>query len=310
MTLEQPVVERDRELGARFDGERIGRLAEEFLSSGTAHDLKALANGRQFVVAYVPASSRFADIPRSVEATVFAETFGVSLADVLADYGPYDPVSVFVAVIDVSTPLPRAAGALRIIEYEPSVGFKDVNDLVRDDPGNPWIGEIKAHYFAPGEPYDAALAWRRLGEKACGRPLRLDQSVDIATHAAAAGYRGQRGDLSSVSMLFYHACLRFALAHGKANLLAIFDLPPLENLQQFGEPFDVYDGLCPHPYGGPYDAIPAYGLINRGVDRIRRFNEAVGRVFIDGETLCDIALLPSEYEPERYSDDEMRHAGQ
>ena len=280
-------------LRVRFDEQRIGRLAEEFLALGTSCDLKAHTKGRQFVVAYIPATSRFADIPRSVEANVFAETFDLSLREVVDDYGRYDPASVFATVIDVSTTIPCAAGALRITEFDPALGFKDVNDLLRDDRSNPWIEEIKSGYFAPDEQYDPAIAWRRLGERACGRELRLDESVDIATHASALGYRGKRGDLSGVSMLFYHACLRYALAHHKANLLAIFDLPPLANLQQFGGPFGVYDGLAPHPYGGPYDTVPAYCIINEGMPRIRNFNEAIGRVFIDGESLRDMALLPS-----------------
>lgn len=129
------------------------------------------------------------------------------------------------------------------------------------------------------------------------------ESVDIATHASAASHRGKRGALDGVSMLFYHACIRYALATRRANLLAIFDLKPLANLQQFGNPFDVYHGLTPKPYGGPYDTLPAAGIIEEGMQRIRAFNAAVGHVFFDGVGLRDTALLPMEYDPERHSDE-------
>lgn len=293
----------EEELRARFDPERIGQLAEEFLTSGTTFNLKELAGNRQFVVAYIPADSPYADIPRSVETTVFAEYFDQTLAQVVKDYGKYDPVSTFAAVIDVSTPVPRAAGALRICEYDPTLGFKDVNDLLIDDPENPWIDEIKANYFAPDETYDVATAWRRLGEKANGEELELGESLDIPTHSSAEDYRGEHGNLDGVSMLFYHACLRYALAHGKRNLLAIFELAPLDNLQQFGEPFSRYPGLKPHPYGGgPRDTLPAYCVPEKAAPRVRGFNEIAGQVLIDGKGLEKICLLPNEYQSSQYGD--------
>lgn len=290
----------EEELKARFDHERIGQLAEEFLKSGTPFDLKELAGNRQFVVAYIPADSPFSDIPRSVETTVFAKTFNMTLAQVAEDYGKYDPVSVYATVIDVSTPLPRAAAALRICEYDPNLGFKDVNDLVHD-PESPWLGEIKENYFAPDEPYDAVTAWKRLGEKACGAERKLDESLDIATHASAEDYQGERGDINGPSMLFYHACLRYAFATGKKNLLAIFDLKPLDNLQQFGEPFEVYPDLKPHPYGGPGDTLPAFCRVEKGTQvRISNANKIAADVLIYGANLETIGLLPNEYEPEKY----------
>ncbi len=291
-----PPGELDQELAARFAPERIGELCTRFMEEGLGFDATAMLGDRQFLVAYIPAESEFADIPRSTETTVFSKAFKLPLSEVYLDYGAYDSASTFAAVIDMKAETPAAAGALRITRPGPK-GFKDVNDLVIDDPQNPWIDELKTGYFAEGEAYDPMIAWQRLGA-AEGVDLQLEESLDIATHASAEAYSGKHGDINSVSMLFYHACLRYALAHGSKNLLAIFDIPPLENLQQFGDPFDTYSGLQPHPYGGPYPTVPAFCVIERGIQRIAAKNAYVASVFAAGADLHKMALLPNEYTPQ------------
>lgn len=291
----------EAKLEARFGEDRIGELCRDFIEGGIGFNARETLDGRQFLVAYIPADSTFSDIPRAVETNVFSKTFRMPRAQVLKDYGKYDPSTTFIAVIDANQQKPAAAGALRIIEFDPNLGFKDVNDLVVDDVSNPWIDEIKSNYFDQNEDYDPMTAWQRLGE-AEGVDLRLDESFDIATHASADGYRGKHGSMDSASMLFYHACLRFAQAKRIKNLLAIFDLPPFKNLQQFGEPFDTYKGLSPHPYGGPYDTIPAYCRIAESLKRVYSFNEDIGNLFNKAKGLNTLALLPNEYQPDLYSD--------
>lgn len=293
----------EQELDERFATDRLGDLCNEFLERGVPGiNLKERINSRQFVVAYIPAESPYGDIGRSVETNVFAKAFKQPRSQVVKDYGKYDEATTFACVIDVSTDKPTPAGVLRIIEPS-ELGFKDVNDLVIDDPeNNPWIGEIKEHYFGAEETYDPTVAWQRLGAR-IGVDLRMEESVDIATHASAPGYSGKNGAIDSVSMLFYHACLRHAMATGKKNLLAIFDIPPLKNIQQFGDPFDLYEGLEPHPYGGPYDTIPAFCIIERGVARIRAKDASIGAVLADGAFLNDMALMPNEYLPEQFSNE-------
>jgi len=299
-----PLNPSEEELKERFSPARIGELAQEFLAEGTEHDLGQLALKRQFVVAYIDANGKYSDIPRSVEALVFSKTFEEPLTKVVKDYGKYDPMSKFATVIDVSTsPYPTAAGALRITEYDPDLGFKDVNDLVADDPENPWIEEIKAEYFDPDEEYSPAEAWKRIGIRAQDTDLLLSESLDIASHASAEGYSGVRGAINGVSMLFYHACLRYAVAKDWKNLVAIFDIPPLENLQQFNKPFDLHEGLNPHPYGGPYDTIPAYCVIENAIKRFRQAGEPISSTFVNGVNLDKVALLPNEYQPEEFSDE-------
>jgi hypothetical protein len=293
-------LQREAELQERFSEERIGELCNEFLSEGVGMDLREQINGRPFVVAYIPAESKYSDIGRAVETTVFAEAFKMSLAEVDRDYGKYDSASTFAAVIDVSGDVPKAAGALRITEYQEGLGFKDVNDLV-DDIESPWLQEIKDHYFEEGEAYDPMVAWKRLGARV-GEDIKLEETQDIATHASGKEYRGKHGEMDGVSMLFFHACVRYAMATGAKNLVAIFDLKPLANLQQYGEPFNVYEDLVPHPYGGPGDTIPAFCDIEQALERVFKFDEGAGKVFRDGLGLTDLALFPNEYQPDLYSD--------
>ena len=295
-------LEVEQELDERFSPERIGNLCTEFIEGGLGFDAREKLQDRPFLVAYIPADSPYADIPRSTETAVFSRAFSLPKAEIVRDYGKYDPASTFVAVIDASKTPPVSAAALRITDYQPELGFKDVNDLVADDPKNPWINEIKDVYFAQGESYDSDLAWQRLG-KGVGVELKLEESHDIPSHASAPEYAGQHGGLNGASMLFYHACLRYALAHKKSNLVAIFDIPPFKNLQQFGEPFRTYQGLNPHKYGGPYDTIPAFCILEEGIQRVRQNDVNIGRAFIDGAMLDQNALLPNEHQPEQYSNE-------
>jgi hypothetical protein len=296
-----PVLSAEQELAERFAPERIGEMSLKLMQEVIGSDARSILGDRQFFVAYIDADSEYADIPRSTESIVFSEVFEEPLVKVVADYGKYDPGSTFVTVIDMQPKVPVAAGALRITHDHTPRGFKDVNDLVEESPSNPWYEEIIKGYFGKDEAYDPDLAWARLGQEE-GVDLKLGESHDIATHASAKEYRGKHGDLNGVSMLFYHACLRYAMSRNAKNLLAIFDIPPLDNLQQFGKPFDIYKGLDSHSYGGPYPTLPAFCVIERGMQRIRDNNADVGKVFIDGALLDGSALIPNEYNTEEFSD--------
>ncbi len=294
----------DESLKTRFNQERIADLTEDFLNKGLNFDVKSELKDRQYVVSYIEGNSEYADIPLSVETDVFSKIFKQLPSQIINDYGKYDQKSVFATVIDTSLERSLPVGILRIVGFDPQIGFKDVNDLVEDSPNNPWLDELKTGYFDTDESYSEEQAWQRLSEREKVN-LELEKSLDIATHASADHYRGAHGDINGVSMLFYHACLRYALAHKKDNLLAIFDIPPLENLQQFGNPFDTYSGLSARPYGGPYETLPAFCIIERGMARIRDQSKDIGRVFIDGLTLNDNAILPNEYLPEIYSNESV-----
>lgn len=308
-----PEEDYERELENRFSPEVQDSLAREFLENKFTKNWQRLVGDRQFVVALVEAEGPYGDLGRSVETLVFAEAFEqgseTPLSNVVHDYGKYDAGSVFTTVIDVSTPLITPAGELRIAKYDPrnpGFGYKDLNDLVADSSDNPWLQEIKEAYFHEGEIYDEALALQRLFANV-GMDVDLTKVHDISTHAAHKQYRDKRGGIDGPSMMFFHQCQREAVVDGAQALAAIFDVKPLANVQQFNNPFDTYAGLNPHPYGGPGDTMPAICDIQRSLFRIPRSDESglVGGVFVRGDGLGELALMPSEYEPEKYSNDAL-----
>lgn len=323
--LIDPDMVREQEWQERLAPERIAALSEQFLAEGVPGvNLREAAGDRQFVVAYIPAldedgnENPYADLARSVEYAVFTQNFNKNsdhpFADHDSDYGPYDPGSTFAVVIDLAGEQPRPAGVLRSTEYVPGIGFKDMKDLIVDDPENPWLEEIKAEYFVEGEAYDPLVAWQRLGQRALGEAVEdLTMAQDIITHATFREYgssagkdKGEAG-MNGVSMLFFHACLRFALLKNATHLVAIFEEYALNNLQQFNQPFVTYEGLLPHVYGNDDDSedatqtLPAICRIEDGIARVRDFDEAVGEAFVNGTGLDLMALFPQEYQPELYA---------
>lgn len=295
----------ERELDERFATDRVSGLCEDFLERGMGVDLKELAGTRRFVVAAIPATSELSDIGRSVETKTFANVFARTLTDVYEDYCEYDDASVFIVVIDKEHLQP--AGSIRIICPNDTVGLKSINDLVGDKPDNPWVDEIKRDFFEGEkgtEEYDPQKAWDRLCASA-GVSIKPSETFDVATIAVDPGY-STNGSMDGTSLALYHSCLRFALGNGIKNLMSIQDIKPFEILQSFGKPFDVFPSIEPHPYGGPYDTVPAYCVLDRGMRNIRGANEFVGRVFIDGHTLGKNYLLLSDYLPEQFSNESIK----
>ena len=157
-----------------------------------------------------------AELARTVERAVFAETFGNTAELLAAEYGPYEAASVFVCVIDHRRR--RPAGMLRII-VPGSAGSKSLQD-------------IATHWAAD----PASLG------------LDPQHTWDVATLAVAADYRG-RAASGLVSLSLYQA---LTLAVGRAGInqvITILDLPVLRLLQwQVGRPFTAFDHLEPRPY--------------------------------------------------------------
>lgn len=306
----EPAATTQAELDVRFDPDRIADLTSRFLEEGIGFNLNEKLGDRKYVVAYIDAMSEYSDIARVVETKVFDEWFKLGEPKIVDNYGGvYDEVSTFVCVIDASLDKPKPVGALRIVEHSEEGWFKDVRDFVKDDPANPWLEEIKQGYFNTEEPYDAVEAWNRMLAQNGDEPLDPAKTLDITSHAAIKEYRNKNGSLDGVSMLFFHACLRWALVNDKENLVAIFDLKPLENMQQFGQPFDIYEGITPQQYeDDPNDkkqlTLPAYCVLERGMQRMKDKNPLEHGVFIGGVGLAQQALLPNEY-LDKYSNESI-----
>jgi len=129
-----------------------------------------------FGVYFVNPDDDAARLPRHIEAVVFQEWFGNSPELLAAEYGPYEPSTIFVVVVDHHRRLPAGMGRV-ILPSE--LGFKTLHD-------------IEARW---GQPLDDVLA-------RTGREWDLAQAWDFATIAVMPEYRGKATDgLIMLSML-------------------------------------------------------------------------------------------------------------
>lgn len=286
------------DLNRRFNPERIAALTQDFLENGTGINLKEAAGERQYVVAYVNGDSQYADLGRVVETKVFSNWFEMPEPEVVEKYGGvYDPLSTFVCVFDLHEENPRPVGALRMVNYSPEGWFKDIRDFVAS-PDSPWLEDIKAAYFAEGEAYDPQVAWDRMLAANGDTPLDPATTYDVTSHSVMPGYGSHASD-GGVSILFFHACMRWGMAQGKEDIVAIFDIKPFENLDALGGPFNAYKNIPDRAYDGPGLTRPAY--CNLKVAEERFFAAGLGEYFVEGQGMQTTALLPDEYQPELYS---------
>jgi hypothetical protein len=294
--LEAPDNE-EAKLWARFREERLTNIALDFLENGPYGDIRDKVAGKQFATVVISASDpRFADLGKGPETRVFAKYFQRTHKAVYDEYAPHDPNSDFIVELDVSdidNPFP--AGAMRMIHGKTINDLKSIKDFIADDPSNPWRIELGEMLFDPDEKYSPEEAWKRLCEQN-GVNLDPAESVDVATLSVFPKY-GRRDRLNGVSIALYHGC--YVFSEGK-NLITIQDVVPFKRLQDHAQPFDTFNGVKPHPYGGPYDTIPAYSVPAESVPRVRRNSKFMGNLILDGMGISRDTMLLQELDPDTY----------
>jgi hypothetical protein len=171
-----------------------------------------------------------AEIARSVEREVFLEAFGNTAELLATEYGPYEPSSLFVCVVDHRAR--RPAGAMRLIVPTPGgPGLKSLNDL---EPT--W-----------GAPATALLSRLGIAPPPGGM-------WDIATLAVAPAYRTAAAT-GLVSLGLYQSVVRTAGAAGIEWLCAILDVTVFRMTRaKFAGPFDPITD--PRPYLGSPSSVP------------------------------------------------------
>jgi hypothetical protein len=175
---------------------------------------------------------RGAELGRHVEQAVFLEAFGNTPDVFAAQYGRYEPSSIFICVVDHLRRIP--AGVMRILLPSPH-GFKSLNDI------EPLWG-VSA----------ASLAERN------GLALDLEKTWDIATLAILADYRGKATG-GIVSMGLYQSLTLAARRCGIEWFVAILDMPVFRMIRwRLRMIFAGYDGIAPLPYLGSAASIPAW----------------------------------------------------
>jgi hypothetical protein len=174
-----------------------------------------------------------AELGRSVERVVFLEAFGNTRELLAAEYGVYEPASVFFIVLDHRRRVP--AGMMRVI-VPSRVGFKSLNDVARL-----WDESFEQLLARVDSSWDLARLW------------------DLATLAVAPEYRGEAA-LGLVTQALVQALTMAGQRAGVRRWVGILDLPVLRMLQwRMGQPFRVFPGLDHRPYLGSSASAAVWG---------------------------------------------------
>ncbi|RBY90234.1 hypothetical protein DQ244_12260 [Blastococcus sp. TBT05-19] len=213
---------------ARYElhGNVAADLAEQLLT------LHPPTSSRRFVCYPVPGTSRFADLGRQVELEVFGDVFGNDLAELVAEYGPYEQASVFLVVMDQRRR--RAAGVFRMIENS-ATGLKTLNDVAGEPLRLPQA-QVRAHHGITD----------------------LDRVWDVGTLAVRPEYRRSGTRRRNVSLLLYRAFYVYALRAGMEHVVTAIDSHAHRAMLALGvpfvpicdsEPFDYIGSPCTALYG-------------------------------------------------------------
>ena len=177
-----------------------------------------------------------AELGRHVERTVFLEAFGNTPKLLQAEYGSYQPSSLFFIVLDHHRLCP--AGMMRIVvPTKGGPGLKTFNDI--------------------------ELIWHESPEvmfERNGIGLTLDRTWDIATLAVDPGYRSAAAT-GLVALGLYQSIARTGEALGIEWMVAILDRVVFRmSNARFHQPFSALaEG---RPYLGSRSSLPIYGCVS------------------------------------------------
>lgn len=171
-------------------------------------------------------------LARSVEREVFDEWFGNSSELLDAEYGAYEPSTVFFSVLDQRRCLP--VGMLRVTLPSPQ-GFKTMHDLE-----SVWGHSLESVLPETGIEWDLERVW------------------DTVTIAVAGEYRGKATDGLITMSLLQSLAQALLLCNGR-TLITILDLEVLELFQTtVCQPWQRFPGVEPKEYLDSPASVPVY----------------------------------------------------
>jgi hypothetical protein len=194
-------------------------LDDDTLRKLCAAALSEHASENRFVALALATHDPLADVARTVERTVFEESFGLDEAAMVAEYTPYEEQSYFFLVLDQETGLP--AGAARAIEGGGKT-LDDAPDLI----GVSLSEIVEAHGM-----HDGGKIW------------------DYATLAVLPRYRSDRSGLTVSSML-YRAFINAGHRWDVRHVVCMLDAAAYRNLDMLGVRFVAMAGSAPFEYLG------------------------------------------------------------
>lgn len=264
----------------RLNEHAIGVLVSELVP------IEEERQGRPYGVHVIEGSSRYADIARYIELTVFDKFFGNDIRVMREEYEPYDEHSTFLVVLDYEKQEP--AGVIRLIEPS-EVGLKSLEDLT--DSEGPWASKehsIQSRLTELGDPSG-------------------QNTVDIGTMGVMPKYRSAHAR-TGVSAALYSTCVRWSLNEGYNHWLTIVDRRIYRMMQAWGEPFVHFEGCDWASYLDSKASLPVHTELTSGLERIKSYDMAVEAktgsnsniygLYVNGDGLHDNFVLPRFYSVE------------
>lgn len=252
-----------------FDPARLADMIEDLTPS------EEQRQGRAMGVHIIDGLDPRSDVGRYIEAEVFREFFPSNDLDLMRrEYGPYDATSTFLTVLDYENKQP--VGVIRMTRPE-GAGLKSLDDLVAAD--SPWAN--------PAAGYNERL--QEMGND-------YEHSADIATFAVMPDYRsGHAADGASASL--YSTSVRWSLANGYPNWISIIDQKPLGMIQEWGEPFEPFEGCDFAPFLDSKASLPVHLNLPVALAKIRQtLGDELGGGIVDlytkGSGLHQTFVLP------------------
>jgi hypothetical protein len=180
----------------------------------------------------ISGTSRYSDVARSVECSVFEEFFGNDPVIMTAAYADYERHSMFFLVVDREER--RPAGTLRFIKYSER-GLKTLNDIAQ--PPLQITPQQVAEYHGIS---DLAGCW------------------DCGTLAVLKHYRG-RANANVISTMLYGMFHAASRKLGVDHLVTVLDQHAYKQITEFlGVPFVPIAGSAPFDYLGSESSRAAY----------------------------------------------------
>jgi hypothetical protein len=208
-------------------------------------------------------SGELLEAARACEADVFLSTFGNSLAELHAEYGPYEDASVFMALAD---PDDNVMAVCRVITPS-DAGLKTLNDAGRA----PWL--IDGVRAARAAGVDPASTWdiATIG-------VRSDAPANMRMFAAAT---------------LYHGIAVAATLNGIRSLVMIMDERARRLLSATGVMTHRLPGANAEPYLGSPASTPVFGHVAQMIDGQRHTNPDAHRLIslgvgLDGVTVPEL----------------------
>ena len=196
---------------------------------------------------------------RECEAEVFLGTYGNTLDELEAEYGPYEQASVFMALAAASG---EVVAACRLITPG-QAGLKTLNDAAR----MPWLVDglrsARAARIDPSRTWDVA-------------------TIGVRPHVGAAR-------LFAAAAL-YHGVALAARVNRIQSIVMIMDERARRLLTAIGVETRALPGTHAAPYLGSPASTPLYGHLDQMADQQRRVNPEAHRLIGQGVGLDGVSV--------------------